>query len=59
MVRNVIGVGIIKKKLSAESKIQNYARDVLILLTLKLLKSSFFIKNDCYFSLINLSFVPI
>ena len=42
MVRNVIDVGIIKKKLLAESKIQIYAKDVLTLLTLKLLKASFF-----------------
>ena len=42
MVKNVIGVGIIKKKPLMESKIQNYARDVQILLILNLLKSSFF-----------------
>jgi len=42
MVKNVIDVGIIKKKLSMESKIQNYAKDVQILLILNLLKASFF-----------------
>ena len=42
MVKNVIDVGIIKKKLLMESKIQNYAKDVRILLILNLLKSSFF-----------------
>ena len=42
MVRNVIGAGIIKKKLSMESKIQNYAKDVQILLIFNLLKASFF-----------------
>ena len=41
MVKNVIGVGIIKKKLLVESKIQDYAKDVQILLILNLLKSSF------------------
>ena len=41
MVKNVIGVGIIKKKFSVESKIQNYAKDVQILLILNLFKSSF------------------
>ena len=42
MVKNVIDVGIIKKKLLMESKIQNYAKDVQILLILNLFKSSFF-----------------
>ena len=42
MVKNVIDVGIIKKKLLMESKIQNYAKDVQILSILNLLKSSFF-----------------
>ena len=42
MVKNVIDVGIIKKKLLMESKIQNYAKDVQILLILNLLKSNFF-----------------
>ena len=41
-VKNVIDVGIIKKKLLMESKIQNYAKDVQILLILNLFKSSFF-----------------
>ena len=41
MVKNVIDVGIIKKKLLMESKIQNYAKDVQILLILNLIKSSF------------------
>ena len=41
MVKNVIDVGIIKKKLLMESKIQNYAKDVQISLILNLLKSSF------------------
>ena len=39
--KNVIDVGIIKKKLLVESKIQNYAKDVQILLILNLIKSSF------------------
>jgi len=38
----VIDVGIIKKKLLMESRIQNYVGDVQILLILNLLKSSFF-----------------
>ena len=38
----MIDVGIIKKKLLMESKIQNDAKDVPILLILNLLKSSFF-----------------
>ena len=42
MVKNVIDVGVIKKKLLMESKIQNYAKDVQILLILNLLKTSFF-----------------
>ena len=42
MAKNVIGVGIIKKKLLVESKIQNYAKDVQKLLILNLLKASFF-----------------
>jgi hypothetical protein len=42
MVKNVIDVGIIKKKLLMVSKIQNYAKDVQILLILNLTKSSFF-----------------
>ena len=42
MVKNVIDVGIIKKKLLMESKIQNYAKDVQILLILNLIKSNFF-----------------
>ena len=42
MDKNVIDVGIIKKKLLMESKIQNYAKDVQILLILNLLKSNFF-----------------
>ena len=42
MVKNVIDAGIIKKKLLVELKIQNYAKDVQILLILNLLKSSFF-----------------
>jgi len=42
MVRNAIDAGIIKKKLLQESKKQNYAKDVLILLILNLLNSSFF-----------------
>ena len=42
MVKNVIDAGIIKKKLLMESKIQNYAKDVQILLNLSLIKSSFF-----------------
>ena len=42
MVKNVIDVGIIKKKPLMESKIQNYAKDVQILLILNLLKSNFF-----------------
>ncbi len=42
MVKNVIDVGIIKKKLLMESEIQNYAKDVQILLILNLLKSNFF-----------------
>jgi len=42
MVTNVIDVGIMKKKLLMEFKIQNYAKDVLILLILNPLKSSFF-----------------
>ena len=42
MVKNVIDVGIIKKKFLMESKIQNYVKDVQILLILNLLKSSFF-----------------
>ena len=41
-VKNVIDVGIIKKKFLVESKIQNYAKDVRILLIFNLLKSSFF-----------------
>ena len=41
-VKNAIDVGIIKKKLLVESKIQNYAKDVQILLILNLLKSNFF-----------------
>jgi len=41
MVKNVIDDGIIKKKLLKESKIQNYAKDVQILLILNLFKSSF------------------
>ena len=45
MVKNVIDVGIIKKKLLMESKIQNYAKDVQILLILNLLKTSFFDKK--------------
>jgi len=39
---NVIDVGIIKKKLLLESKIQNYAKDVQILLIWIFLKSNFF-----------------
>ena len=42
MVKNVIDVGIIKKKLLMEFKIQNYVKDVQMLLILKSLKSSFF-----------------
>tara|TARA_B100000161_G_scaffold27406_1_gene16158 strand:+ start:93 stop:254 length:162 start_codon:yes stop_codon:yes gene_type:complete len=42
MVRNVTDVGIIKKKLLMELKIQNYANDVQILLIFNLLKASFF-----------------
>ena len=42
MVKNVIDVGIIKKKFLMESKIQNYVKDVLMLLILNLIKSSFF-----------------
>jgi len=41
MVKNVIDVGIIKKKFLMEFKIQNYAKDVQILLILNLFKSSF------------------
>ena len=41
MVKNVIGVGIIKKKPLMVSKTQNYAKDVQILLILNLIKSSF------------------
>jgi len=42
MAKNAIDVGIIKKKRLMESKIQNYAKDVQILLILNLFKSSFF-----------------
>ena len=42
MVKNVIDAGIIKKKLLVESKIQNYAKDVQILLIFNFLKSNFF-----------------
>ena len=42
MVKNVIDVGIIRKKLLVESKIQNYAKDVQILLISNLVKSNFF-----------------
>ncbi len=41
MVKNVIDVGIIKKKPLMESKILNYAKDVQILLILNPVKSSF------------------
>jgi len=41
MVKNVIDVGIIKKKLLMESKIRDYAKDVQILLILNVLKSNF------------------
>ena len=46
MVKNVIDVGIIRKKLLMESKIQNYAKDVQRLLMLNLLKFSFFIQKE-------------
>ena len=46
MAKNVIDVGIIKKKLLRELKIQNYAKDVQILLILNLLKSSFLIQKE-------------
>ncbi len=42
MGKNVIGVGIIKKKLLVESKTQNYAKDVQKLLILIFLKANFF-----------------
>ena len=42
MVKNVIGVGIIKKKLLVVLIIQNYAKDVQTLLILNLPKSSLF-----------------
>ena len=42
MVKSVIDVGIIKKKLLMEYKIQNYAKDVQILLILNFLKSNFY-----------------
>ena len=50
MVKNVIDVGTIKEKLLMEYKIQNYAKDVQILLILNLLKSSFFDlkRNLCF-----------
>ena len=41
MVKNVIDAGIIKKKLLVEFTIQNYAKDVQILLILNVLKSNF------------------
>ena len=46
MVKNAIDVGIIKKKLLMESKIQNYAKDVQILLILNFLKTSFLIQKE-------------
>ena len=42
MVKNAIDVGIMKKKQLKGSKIQNYAKDVQVLLILSLFKSSFF-----------------
>ena len=42
MAKNVIGVGIIKKKLLGDFKIQNCVKDVQTSLILNLLKSSFF-----------------
>ena len=49
MVKNVIDAGVIKKKLLVESKIQNYAKDVQILLILNLFKSSFLIQKKMSF----------
>jgi len=43
MDKNVIDVGIIKKKLLVAYKIQNYAKDVPQLLILNLINSSFFV----------------
>ena len=41
MVKNAIDAGIIKKKPLVESKIQNYVKDVQILLIFNALKLSF------------------